>query len=239
MTDLICPFCGEPEFLEIFEIYHSGEFQFATCCEATYEEMVFECQDADARRALVEYLEIEALTGKRVKRVPDVDGQFLLDYKLEIGPIKLAAAKEFVTEHHAHNRPPAGWRFGAGVWNGFQLIGVVMVGRPVARRLDHQTIVEANRVCVRRDLGAELVEHACSKLYAWAAREAGRRGFEKIISYTLESEPGTSLIAAGWQIEGRTRGGSWHRPSRPRSDRAPIAPKIRWARNLSSTDKEL
>jgi hypothetical protein len=39
----------------------------------------------------------------------------------------------------------------------------------------------------------------CHELYRWAVREAGRRGWKKICSYTLESEPGTSLLAAGFQ----------------------------------------
>jgi hypothetical protein len=79
-------------------------------------------------------------------------------------------------------------------------------------------------------------------LYAAVAREARRRGFQHIISYTadsdeaatLASELGTSLKAAGWVPEHPTRGGSWNRPSRPRRDAAPTCPKVRWGRSLSS-----
>jgi hypothetical protein len=55
--------------------------------------------------------------------------------------------------------------------------------------------LEANRVCVRDDLEPRgLIHKASSKLYRWAAREAERRGWQTICSYTLESEPGTALL---------------------------------------------
>jgi hypothetical protein len=49
----------------------------------------------------------------------------------------------------------------------------------------------------------------------------------------LESEPGTSLIAAGWTREMVSGGGSWSRPSRGRDDKAPLDKKVRWARALN------
>lgn len=42
-------------------------------------------------------------------------------------------------------------------------------------------------------------------------------GYTKIITYILESEPGTSLRASGWKLEADGVGGSdWNVPSRPR-----------------------
>lgn len=69
-------------------------------------------------------------------------------------------------------------------------------------------------------------------LYSAAAKEAKRRGFRKVITYTLEEESGHALRAAGWTAEARTRGGSWNRPGRARKDTAPTTPKIRWSRTL-------
>ena len=93
--------------------------------------------------------------------------------------------------------------------------------------------------CVRKD-GAKAVELQCWPEWfntlvgdkAGAAKEARRRNFSKIITYTLISEPGTSLVAAGWTREAETRGGSWSRINRPRIDRAPTCAKVRWSRTL-------
>ncbi len=148
--------------------------------------------------------------------------------------MKLAEAKAFVRRFHAHNpAPPAGWKFGASIFNGPQLLGVVIIGRPVARRIDAAATVEVTRLCLRRDIAAGLRWNAASMLYGWAAKEARRRRFASIITYTLKDlEPGTSLIAAGWKRDGESRGGSWSRPSRPRIDKASLGPKVRWRKQL-------
>jgi hypothetical protein len=53
-------------------------------------------------------------------------------------------------------------------------------------------------------------------------------GYRRLITYTLVSEPGTSLRAAGWRIVGTVSGRSWDTPSRPRVDRYPTQDKLRW-----------
>jgi hypothetical protein len=53
-------------------------------------------------------------------------------------------------------------------------------------------------------------------------------GYRKLGTYTLASEPGTSLKAAGWRLVGQVKGRSWDTPSRPRVDRHPTQDKIRW-----------
>jgi hypothetical protein len=47
-------------------------------------------------------------------------------------------------------------------------------------------------------------------------------------TYTLKSEPGTSLVAAGWTIVGEVKAQSWHRNGRPRIDRFSLQDKFRW-----------
>lgn len=109
---------------------------------------------------------------------------------------------------------------------------VAMVSRPAARLIDARRTLEVRRLCVRRDLPRPLTLNACSLLYGWCGREARRRGFESLITYTLLDEPGSTLRASGWTPERVTAGGTWNRASRPRVDKAPITPKVRWRRML-------
>lgn len=241
MTREPCPFCGEPYELDVHELYlEERTFLLRACCEeaerdasewlASGEVPVQEVRDFFLDR-----------TGLYVRRLIFGDdagyhygnGGITLDLGIEIREISLAEARDFVRKHHRHNAPPPGWRFGYGAWNGAELVGVAMAGRPVARMLPADEIVEVNRVCTRADLPAGIAWNACSMLYAACAREARRRGFLRIITYTLESEPARALRGMGWTPEHRTRGESWNRKSRPRQDTAPTCVKIRWARELS------
>lgn len=130
---------------------------------------------------------------------------------LQIRPIDLKGARAFVGEHHRHNKPPIGHKFSIACYDGERLCGVVMVGRPISRRLDDGLTVEINRNCT------DGTYNACSILYGAACRAAKALGYKRIITYTLQSEPGTSLKASGWKIdELQTGGGSWSVPSRPR-----------------------
>jgi hypothetical protein len=77
-------------------------------------------------------------------------------------------------------------------------------------------------------------KNACSILYAAASRAAQAMGAEKIQTYILDSEPGTSLKASGWTDEGEAGGGDWNAPSRGgrRTDQ-PQEKKRRWAKQLN------
>ena len=51
----------------------------------------------------------------------------------------------------------------------------------------------------------------------------------RMVTYTLASEGGTSLRAAGWRAVADVRGKSWSRPGRPRVDtEVTKQQKIRW-----------
>lgn len=230
---LTCLHCGEPEKVELFEIWDEGEFMLETCCEGLHESILDAMQDdPEYRTWLLKKCGVEEVMGRRLRRVPDCDGNYRLDFNPDVRPVEFAVAKAFVAEHHEHNDAPIGWRYGAAIWNANTLLGVAMVGRPVARAIPAEKVVEVNRLCLRWDLPAELRWNASSMLYGWAAREAEKRGYEKIITYTLESEPGTALKAAGWIPEAKTKGGKWNTPSRKRRVAAPTCKKIRWARYL-------
>ena len=54
---------------------------------------------------------------------------------LSLKPITQKAAKEYIAKHHRHHKPPVGSVFQVGVTQDDKLVGVVIVGRPVARML--------------------------------------------------------------------------------------------------------
>lgn len=227
-----CQWCGDEVVEEISECW-GHEFTFETCCEARHAILCLQMttHPKEAAETLRE-MSFEDLVGHPIRRVASDGPGLLADYRLRVEPIRFGLAKAFVAEHHEHCRPPAGWKFGASCWNGPSLVGVVMVGRPVARMIDATQVVEVNRLCLDRHLAAPLRHNASSMLYGHAAREARRRGYAKIITYTLESESGHSLVAAGWQVDGKTAGGGWSRPGRLRGANTPTEPKTRWARYL-------
>lgn len=151
--------------------------------------------------------------------------------KLEAVPLELKQANEFISQLHRHHDAVYRDKFRIGAMLNGELVGVVQVGRPVSRMLDDGKTVEVVRLCTNG------TKDVCSFLYSRAARIAKEMGYEKIITYILESESGTSLKASGWHQEAVTSGGSWSRPSRPRSTTAPTVPKKRFAKMLKRSDK--
>jgi hypothetical protein len=140
--------------------------------------------------------------------------------RLSAAPIDFADAAEFVRLHHRHHTPPIGHKFSIAAMDGAQLVGVVIVGRPVARRRDDGLTLEVTRLCT---VGHK---NACSFLYGAAARATFALGYKRIGTYILKREPGTSLVAAGWKLMGETPGKSWSVPSRQRADKHPLEPKL-------------
>lgn len=147
--------------------------------------------------------------------------------KLSHCPITLKAAQSFVTDHHRHNRAPRGARYSvAALWAG-EVVGVVMVGRPVSRMLDDGSTVEVLRCCVRD--GAP--RNTPSFLYGAARRVWQAWGGRRVLTYTLETGPGDSLRGAGFLAVARTKSEpkGWGRKSRTRKDDAIYAArKTRW-----------
>jgi hypothetical protein len=209
---------------------------FETCCEPRHELLVQEMNgDPEWARHLLRTLGIEALCGRALRRVADTGyGAMLLDWQLRIGPgLGYAQTRAFIARFHGHCRPPRIWRFDAAIHNGPTLLGVAVVGNPSAPGLMGRGILEVNRLCLRRDLPDVLRWNAASMLYGWCAREAKRRGWCKIITYTRCDEPGTTLRAAGWARETRVRGRGWHSSRRARSNANAWVDKVRWGRELS------
>ena len=142
---------------------------------------------------------------------------------LQIVPISMQDARKWVDLHHRHHRAPQSGLFALAVAEGDAIKGVAIVGRPVARALQDGWTAEVTRVAV-----LEGVKNANSKLYGACWRSARALGWHRLITYTLASESGVSLRAAGWKVVGEVRGRSWDTPSRPRIDNHPLDDKIRW-----------
>jgi hypothetical protein len=142
--------------------------------------------------------------------------------RLAVQPISFDEACMFVERRHRHHKPPQGWLFGCAVNDGERVVGVVMVGRPVARMLQDGWTVEVTRCCT------DGTAHAASKLYAAAWRAARALGYRRLVTYTLATEAGTSVKALGFRVVHRTAGGSWDCPSRPRVDKHPTGQKTLW-----------
>lgn len=156
---------------------------------------------------------------------------------LTIRPIKLRDANAYVGQFHRHNQPARGHKFSIACYEGDRLCGVAIAGRPVARRLDDGRTVEILRVCT------DGTRNACSILYGACTRVSKEMGYLRVITYTLPSEGGASLKAAGFKCEGEAGGVvSWSVPSRPREleqytlfgtvQKYPTERKLRWEKTF-------
>jgi hypothetical protein len=148
---------------------------------------------------------------------------------LRVVPIELKDANAYVAEHHRHHKRVQGHRFSIGVRDGEGVLrGAATVGRPVARMAGNPLeVLEVTR------LVTDGTHNACSMLYSAAARVGRELGYLRIQTYILDSEPGTSLIAAGWVDEGIAGGGQWkHTDGKPRRTDQPTQPKRRFAKSL-------
>jgi hypothetical protein len=139
--------------------------------------------------------------------VPPDDAGSIPVSTLQIVPIELRELNVLVARMHRHHKPVQGHRFSIGVECNGQLVGGCSVGRPVARLTDQRNTLEVTR------LVTDGTTNACSILYAAAARAGKALGYEKIQTFVLESEFGSSLRAAGWKFDGETRSKDRHRPS--------------------------
>ena len=142
---------------------------------------------------------------------------------IEIKPTTLKQANAYVEAVHRHHGRVVGHKWSLAAFKDGRLCGVAIVGRPTGRRLDDGNTLSA--------------------LYAACARRARREGYGKIITFTLQSEPGTSLKAAGWTLEaekaGKPRWNKQRYAGRPTQlslfpeKQPPAEYKKRWAKVLT------
>jgi len=79
---------------------------------------------------------------------------------LALQPLTLREAYRFIAQHHRHHKAPQGAKFAIGCNDGKKVVGVIIVGRPVARSLDDTWTAEVTRCCT------DGTKNAPSKLYA-------------------------------------------------------------------------
>ncbi len=146
---------------------------------------------------------------------------------INIIPITLKTANEFVTNHHRHHSRVQGCKFCIGVSDDTgKLRGVAITGCPVSRYLDNGMTAEVTRLCT------DGMKNACSFLYAACCRIAKHMGYVTIITYTLATESGASLKASNWTCEGIRGGDTWDSPSRPRPNSNKLGKKMMYSKKL-------
>jgi len=148
-------------------------------------------------------------------------------------PMTIKAAKIFVGKYHRHNKPPQGGLFAVGCSSEDGIVGVAIVGRPVARLLQDGFTAEVTRTCVIP--GAQ--KGSNSFLYGACWRAARALGYRKLVTYSLKRESGASLRGAGFKeiAEIKKDLTGWDREGRPRGWQ-PIygEDKIRWEKSIEA-----
>lgn len=155
---------------------------------------------------------------------------------LQRRPITLRDAQTFISQHHRHSDPPQGWLCGVSVWNNETIVAVGVLGRPVAQQLQDGQTAEITRVATIE------ANNVATMIYGALCRVAEGLGYTRVISYTLASETGATLRAAGFTyaatVDARA---SWSRPNRERPDQLNLfgfrprrdpGAKVRWERHL-------
>lgn len=143
-------------------------------------------------------------------------------------PVTLREANALVLKWHRHHKPSRGCRFCVAVRDDGGFHGAAIVSRPINSEFQKDPhIAEVVR------LVTDGTPNACSMLYAACWRAWRAIGGSRLITYTLATEPGVSLKAAGWKLMATTTGDRpWHESDRgatlfPELN-AQLGPKLRW-----------
>ena len=156
--------------------------------------------------------------------------------KLYAVPLELKEANSVIGVWHRHHKPVQGHRFSIACVDESGIIhGVACVGRPVARLAGSpRDVLEVTRVAT------DGTKNACSILYGSAARAAKALGYLRIQTYTLPSESGASLRAAGWVCEGLAGGTPWNNNVRKnRNVDMEGVKKLRWSVTFNKTPRPI
>lgn len=178
--------------------------------------------------------------GLRARRVPVHSLQQVaprMNKRLELRPISLRAANDYVAQEHRHNGRTSrnGGKFAISCWlidpllDEASLAGVAIVGNPLSATYMDGLTAEVLRVCVAAEGGER---NACSMLYGACWRAWKAMGGKRLITYTLQKENGASLRAAGWRIDGKTKpvAPGWRKNDHLVREHQPVMlePKYRW-----------
>ena len=150
---------------------------------------------------------------------------------MQVIPITLREANAFVEKLHRHSKTVRGCRFCLGALKDDKLVGVVIIGRPIARKLDDRFTAEVLRTCT------DGTKNVNSFLYGVAWRIWQQMGGKKIITYTLSKESGISLKASGYKPVATTspfsKGTGWTtRKGREWQEGVHNYSKVRWQKQI-------
>ena len=263
---MICPCCetdlafDSPAYMALDVAVREQEafVSYLPCCSWLAEQVSSEGYASVMGRTIEQV--VTDLTGYEVLEVTDIDGMMVCRLEIYSPTVVTGEPDEHgrrkgkspkgtqswmfakVDEHHRHHPAPTGWKYGVAIYNGPVMVGVAIVGRPVARALQaaQPNTLEVTRVCT---FGvSQLRQNASSKLYSTCAVQARAMGYRRLVTYTLhEVESGASLVASGWTATFTTPNGrnrSWNCKTRPREDKAPTGPKVRWEKGLNKTERK-
>lgn len=158
---------------------------------------------------------------------------------LRLAPCRMSEANDYVRSIHRHNGPLPAAIFAVAVYSEPDAVvrGVAVAGIPKARMLMARGTLEVSRVATDGS------RNACSMLYGACTRAAKALGYRRLITYTLESEAGSSLRASGWSIVGSAGGGSWAPRNADRNpayvDTHDTGAKWRWEISLGNSIPDL
>lgn len=144
----------------------------------------------------------------------------------------LREANDFVEANHRHNGRTSrnGGKFALGASYEGNLVGVAIVGRPVARLLADSFTCEVLRCCTIE----AAPKGTGSFLYGACWRAWRAQGGLKLITYTLSNESGATLRGSGWRIIAEVKGGGWDRADRSRKWQSIYGQqKLRWETNAN------
>lgn len=110
---------------------------------------------------------------------------------MNVRPIHIWQADEFVKQHHRHNGKAGNGKFAIGCYNEGVLVGVAIAGRPRCRHYDDGITLEIYRTCT------DGFKCSISFLIGRVKRIGQLMGYERFYTYTLQSESGVSLRAVG------------------------------------------
>lgn len=116
--------------------------------------------------------------------------------RLDIVPMTQKEAQGF-DQHYRRQRRMKGYKFSIGCTDGDKIVGVASMVQPASRYMDDGWTLEMTGVCTDGTEDVRLM------LYGAAWRAARALGYKKLITYVMDTEPGTGLKMAGWKCIGQ------------------------------------
>lgn len=201
-----CLLCGEPERVEIAEVWSSHELMNGTCCEGLHETVVGEMADDPAwARQLLRQAGIEELTGHRLRRLADDGGcSLVLDYQLEQHPVTFPVARAFVGRYHQHGIVAApAYRLG---WSRLSCIACIFGNADQWASLQHIAPAWFERIAAYEDKFDRTMHRRLT------VRERAKRG--RLYEAALR-QPGLAraALATDWTESVRASPHAWQLPA--------------------------